>query len=574
MSWSVFLCDRKWNVRKVLHESGHLPIQIGDNLTSFVTDANPLKCVEDLAKSRQNLLHLRSLHDHKNITAFMYTYPKYFVVILSYVDSLSELEHIENERVEAQSWADKHLQIPYHDEYYEIQQINNQLINSERALVKNNQRLKRAMEDVQKANDTISILERDDLTGFYRLPAFEKRAEEILQLHLEKSYQLIVLNLSRFRVIKEFFGEKAGNQLLQKLALFMVGLLPTNQVLFGRGSSITLYMLVSSEHHVCDMLEEKLKTFFEEYPLPNHILAHMGVAERKAGEAVSVQSLCDKALLALDLAQNQRNTAALFYDHKLKEQIADNHLILDGIQEAIVGRQLQLYLQPKVDMVTGQVIGAEGLVRWQHPTKGMISPGVFIPLLEREDLIYEVDQYIWEEACKVLHQRMRLGKRALPISVNIARNDLYRPDLLQVLQNLVTKYQVSASLLHLEILERSYVKDSDMVLQKVQEFRKLGFVIEMDDFGTGESSLSLLADMPVDLLKLDRSFLSKALTDSKRAAVIGCIIQLAQTLDLGILAEGVENQEEAKLLQSLGCRYAQGFFYSRPAPAEAFVALE
>ena len=113
-----------------------------------------------------------------------------------------------------------------------------------------------------------------------------------------------------------------------------------------------------------------------------------------------------------------------------------------------------------------------------------------------------------------------------------------------------------------------------MVLQKVQEFMKLGFVIEMDDFGTGESSLSLLADMPVDLLKLDRSFLSKALTDSKRAAVIGCIIQLAQTLDLGILAEGVENQEEAKLLQSLGCRYAQGFFYSRPAPAEAFVALE
>ena len=204
----------------------------------------------------------------------------------------------------------------------------------------------------------------------------------------------------------------------------------------------------------------------------------------------------------------------------------------------------------------------------------MIAPGKFIPLLEREDAIYEVDKYIWEEACKMLKRRADLGKKALPISVNIARNDLYLTDLIPTLTNLVKKYSISPSLLHLEILERSYVKDSDMVLKKVNAFRELGFVIEMDDFGTGESSLSLLSEMPVDILKLDRSFLIKALSDERRTAVIRCIIQLAKTLQLGVIAEGVENEEQADLLQSLGCRFAQGFYYSKPAPAEEFVEVE
>ena len=174
----------------------------------------------------------------------------------------------------------------------------------------------------------------------------------------------------------------------------------------------------------------------------------------------------------------------------------------------------------------------------------------------------------------MLKRRADLGKKPLPISVNIARNDLYHNDLIPTLKNLVEKYQISPSLLHLEILERSYVKDSDVVLQKVNAFREMGFVIEMDDFGTGESSLSLLSEMPVDILKLDRSFLIKALSDERRTAVIRCIIQLAQTLQLGVIAEGVENEEQANLLQSLGCRFAQGFYYSKPAPAEEFVKVE
>ncbi len=574
MSWSIFLCDRQWQIKKILHESSHLPIHLGDNLKSFMTDSHKLDAVEDLVAMKQNMLELHPIHSDKKITAFMYTYPKYFVVILSFLENLGELADLEKDCMEARSWADQNLQIPYGDEYYEIQMMNNQLVNSERALVKNNERLKRAMKEIQKANDTISILERDDLTGLYRINAFEKRGEQLLSQKSDTSFDLIVLNLARFRVVKEFFGEKAGDQLLQKLAIFLIGLTPYEQALFARGASSTFYILMPSRYRFYESLEKKLAVFFEQYPLPNHIQARMGVAHRNKGDDISIKTLGDRAMLALDFAQNENGASTVFYDQQLQEQITDNHRILDGIQEAIVGRELKMYLQQKVDMESGAVIGAEGLIRWQHPEWGMIAPGKFIPLLEREDAIYEVDKYIWEEACKMLKRRADLGKKALPISVNIARNDLYRTDLIPTLTNLVKKYNISPALLHLEILERSYVKDSDMVLKKVNAFRKLGFVIEMDDFGTGESSLSLLSEMPVDILKLDRSFLIKALSDERRTAVIRCIIQLAKTLQLGVIAEGVENAEQADMLQSLGCRFAQGFYYSKPAPAEEFVEVE
>ena len=574
MSWSVFLCDRQWKVHRILRESAHLPIQVGDNLKSYMADADKLNAVEDFEASSENMLQLQPVHSDKKITALMYTYPKYFVVVLSLVENLNEVTGLEEECVKARAWADCHLQIPYGDTYYEIQQMNNQLVNSERALMKTNQRLKRAMEEIQRANDTISVLERDELTGLYRLNSFEKKGQALLTAHPEGRYHLIVLNLSRFRVINEFFGKKAGDQLLQKLAVFLIGLAPKTNCLLARGASATFYLLVPSDSSLYQKLGRQLPEFFSQYPLPNHIQAHMGVAEREAGEDVSLSNLCERAMLALDFAQNRPDVSVVFYNRSLQDQIADNHRILDGIQEAIVGRELKMYLQQKVDMTTGEVVGAEGLIRWEHPVRGMISPAQFIPLLEREDSIYEVDQYIWEEACKVLHQRAQMGKKELPISVNIARNDLYRSNLLDTLKNLVKKYNVSPHLLHLEILERSYVKDFDVVLQKVQDFRKEGFVIEMDDFGTGESSLSLLSEMPVDILKLDRSFLIKALTDSRRSAVIQCIIQLAQTLELGVIAEGVENNEQAELLMSLGCRYAQGFYYSKPQPSDTFLAVD
>ena len=191
--------------------------------------------------------------------------------------------------------------------------------------------------------------------------------------------------------------------------------------------------------------------------------------------------------------------------------------------------------------------------------------------MESESAIYPVDQYIWEQACKVLQRRRELGLPAWSISVNVARSDFYQPDLLEVLLRLLKKYGLQPGQLHLEVLERAYVKDSSRLFEVLTQLRSHGFCIEMDDFGVGESSLAMLSNMPVDIIKLDRQFLVTALDEPRHIEVIRCIIQLARTLKIGIIAEGVETKEQADLLLHLGCCRAQGYLYGRPEPAENFL---
>lgn len=200
-----------------------------------------------------------------------------------------------------------------------------------------------------------------------------------------------------------------------------------------------------------------------------------------------------------------------------------------------------------------------------------MPPNDFIPLLEKEGAIYPVDQYIWEQACKALHKRRELGLPVRSVSVNVARSDFYQPDLLDVLLRLVEKYELEPGQLHLEVLERAYVQDSARLFEVLTQLRSHGFPIEMDDFGVGESSLAMLASMPVDLIKLDRQFLVTAEKDPRHVEVIRCIVQLAHTLHIDILAEGVETPEQAEMLLSLGCGSAQGYLYGRPEPAENFL---
>ena len=213
-------------------------------------------------------------------------------------------------------------------------------------------------------------------------------------------------------------------------------------------------------------------------------------------------------------------------------------------------------------------------MRWIHPELGFIAPDRFIPLLERADLIYEVDKFIWEEACKILHERRLRGLHKLPISVNVARNDLYEKTLVEDLKGLIAKYELKPQDLRLEILERAYVKNSRRSFQILTELRSVGFIIEMDDFGIEESSLSMLAEMPFDILKLDRHFLVKALSNERYVEVMRFIIQMGHSLQMEIIAEGVENEEHASLLLSLGCRYAQGYYYCKPQPAKFFLDVQ
>lgn len=460
---------------------------------------------------------------------------------------------------------------PYKDEYFQIQQMNNQLINSQRALMKSNQRLQNALQEVRSANSRISLLERDELTGLFTISAFYQHAQKELDQHPLVSYDIIILNLQKFKRVNETFGRVAGNLLLKNFSIFLLGLPHAEDGLFAR-SSAAFYILMPSALAFHEILAEKSASFIRNYPLSLQMHTAIGIYQTDF-ERLPIETMCDRALLAIDSIANRKESLVSFYDHTLHNSLKLEHLILDHVQEALHDEEFLLYLQPKVLIEDGSIIGAEALVRWEHPTLGWITPDKFIPLLEKNDLIYELDQYIWEKACQVLSFQKRHELPLTPISVNAARSDLYQPDLLDVLQNLMCKYTLNPENLHIEIIERAYVNDSSRMFQILKGLRKSGFPIEMDDFGTGESSLSMISEMPVDYLKLDRAFLTSSLSDKRHTEIIRFIINLASALDMSVIAEGVETQEQADLLLSLGCKNAQGYYYGKPQPSDEFLRL-
>jgi EAL domain-containing protein (putative c-di-GMP-specific phosphodiesterase class I) len=239
---------------------------------------------------------------------------------------------------------------------------------------------------------------------------------------------------------------------------------------------------------------------------------------------------------------------------------------------SIKEKQFQVHYQPKNDLKTGKVIGAEALVRWISPERGLISPLEFIPLFERNGLITQLDQYVWEQVCKDLREWKNKGIDIPHVSVNVSRIDVLNPAIGNVLNKLIGKYGLKHSDLHLEITESAYTYDSQTLVDVVQCLRSQGFILEMDDFGKGFSSLSMLSSLPINILKLDMDLVRSGNLDDRKSVVLGFVISLARELGIPVIAEGVETREQAETPCRMGCDFARGYYYSRPLPRDAFEA--
>lgn len=572
MNQSIFICDKQWNIEEILDASWDLPVEEEKTLTNLITEPDILERNEDFELHKQNVVILRFCEREQDIPAIICTFPKGYLIFLVSIQSQEDFLNFTDSYMKCLAWADRNLQLLYNDEYSQIQHMNNQLINSQRALMKSNRRLKQVLDEVRKANNMIALLEQDELTELYCASAFYRKARKRICENAETDYDIIVLDIRNFKMINEIFGRKTADYLLQSLALFLYGLDEEEESVMARVPADIFYILIPEDVHFYEVIEREVSEFFSSYPLPFHLQAQVSVYPVKDRE-VPIEQMCDRAKMALNSDNLQNEIEVVFYNESLHEKLISQNRLLDSVQDAIKNREFRLYLQSKVSMVTGEVIGAEALIRWIHPKIGFISPGEFIPLLEKEGHIYEVDKFIWEEACKVLKERKDKGLKELPISVNVARGDFYEKDLCEFLKYLIDKYELKPEQLHLEIIERAYVTDSDNIFRVLTELREEGFCIEMDDFGIGESSLSMLAEMPVNVLKLDRKFLVAGLDDKRHIEVIRCIINLAKVLDISIIAEGVETQEQVDLLLSMGCTCAQGFFYAKPEPGGYFADL-
>ena len=275
---------------------------------------------------------------------------------------------------------------------------------------------------------------------------------------------------------------------------------------------------------------------------------------------------------AVRLTHGDYSKLTAYYDDALRDDIMYEQELISELNNAINEGQFRMFLQPQMSS-DGKLLGAEALIRWFHPKKGQIMPANFIPVFEKNGLISKVDEYIWELACKQLRKWKDEGKEELYISVNISPRDFYFLNIYQIFTELIKKYGVSAKSLKLEITETAIVMDFQRQLELITKLRQNGFIVEMDDFGSGYSSLNMLKDIHVDVLKIDMAFLKKAEDEERSKKILQMIISLSKQLDMPVITEGVETEEQVKFLSEMGCDIFQGYYFAKPMDIDAFETL-
>lgn len=567
------LCDKNWNIRRIFKECPDSLVKPDTSFEDYLENPEQLIQAENREGSDWTALSLKLTSFDQEMMAFIRYMQEHYVIFLGHIASQKDFERFSRECARYYFWADKNLCIPYDDGYYQIQLMNNQLINFQRALTRSNKKLEAVLKEVREANNVISLLEHDELTGLYTAPAFYQKARERISKETEQQFDVILLDIDRFKLVNELFGREAGDALLKSIAFLLIGMEHAEEGILARFVADTFFVLMPSEYHFYETLQKKTAEYLRDYPLPIQLHEKLGVYPVTERE-LSVEKMCDRARLAMGMLQLRLDQHIAIYDQVFHESLIQEQKILDSVHNSLKNREFEMYLQPKVKLPDGRLEGAEALIRWNHPEMGWLSPGIFIPILERNGYIYQVDQFIWESACQFLATRRERGLRMFPVSVNVARMDLYQDDLTDVLLALLERYRLEARYLHLEIIERNYVEDSEKMFGVLTGLRDAGFLIEMDDFGTGESSLAMAARLPVDYLKLDRQFVVEDVHDKRHREVIRFIMNMAKALNMQVISEGIETKEQAELMYDMGCDFAQGFYYSRPKPYMELLDVE
>lgn len=411
----------------------------------------------------------------------------------------------------------------------------------------------------------------DELTGIYNKQAFYTKTKEMLLDNPDKNFDLLRINIERFKVLNDLFGESTGDKLLRYIGKFLKEI---NLPLCVSGRLYADNFVVCYEAGKGDSrrMINTLQMVADSFAINNRTILSFGLY-RIDDKTLPVSVMCDRANMALWKAKGNFKNPYCEYDEKMRQQVLKEQKIINAMEMAIQNKEFTLYLQPKYDIEKGTIIGAEALVRWISQENGFISPGDFIPVFENNGFVYEVDKFIWEESCRYLRKWLDEGREVHPISVNVSRIDLYDPKLVKHLVDLREKYQLPSRYLELEITESAYTEDPEQIITITRQLREAGFVILMDDFGTGYSSLNMLKDIQIDVLKLDMGFLKSSDYSAKGGNILTAILKMAESLKMQTIAEGVETKEQVEFLKGIGCKYVQGFYYSKPLPVGEFEKL-
>ena len=408
----------------------------------------------------------------------------------------------------------------------------------------------------------------DSLTGLYTKEYLYENIDKRLRSDKESDYMIGYIEVSNFKVINDVFGKKFGEYSLKRIADF-IDKSTSSKCIYGRLSVDSFGILLDKPTFNDERVESILENFtVKDDNLEHQILIHFGIYDINPEDEIDVPLFFDSARLATAMVHDDYQHRIVYYDDKLRNEIIHDQLISNQVRGAIETKQIRPYLQPIVDP-RGMLAGAEALVRWIHPDEGFMNPGMFIPVFERNGLISEVDKYMWRSVCEILANWKSRNIDNF-ISINISPKDFYYMDVVAELKSLVDEFGIDPVKLRVEITETTMITESADILNTIGKLRECGFIVEMDDFGSGFSSLNLLKEMDIDVIKIDMQFLKDSERNPKANTIIKSIINMADDLGIDSLTEGVETAKQFEKLYAMGCKLYQGYYFSKPVPVEDF----
>ncbi|WP_462380520.1 putative bifunctional diguanylate cyclase/phosphodiesterase [Phascolarctobacterium faecium] len=436
----------------------------------------------------------------------------------------------------------------------------------------------RKLYSLESSNKTLyDITTKDPLTGAYNFETFKKKAQKLLT-QTTKKYSLSYVDFADFKYINDVFGYKYGDEILINYAATISNELRTGEVL-GRVSADNFVILryYNEKNDIMvrqQQVDIKITEFMHDMYGGQAVSVQCGICYLEdLAEDLQIEGILDRANYARKTVKTGLNRKYAVYDESIRKQLRYEKSIENRMLKSLENEEFLVYFQPKVDLQTGLATQAEALVRWQTDEGLIIPPDKFIPIFEKKYLISSLDQYVFKKVCAFIRRRLDAGLPVNTISVNVSRLQFYNSDFVKTYEDIKNKFRIPDHLLEIEITE-SIAFDNVTFLEKtVSELKSKGFLISIDDFGTGFSSLSLLKNIPIDVLKIDQSFFRESIHKEKDNIVIKGIIDLVNKLSIQTVAEGIETAEQVAFLKSVNCNMIQGYFFYRPLPEDKFEAI-
>ncbi len=416
----------------------------------------------------------------------------------------------------------------------------------------------------------------DETTGCYNMTKFKVDCSKIMKnydkyqrKHNNTKCAMILFDIDRFKIINDIYGFEKGNQLLKSIAMYMKrnvrkGELATRYT----ADQFLMFLRCQNEEQILARIQDFDKCLVSIMDVYNLKLTY-GIYMVNDNDS-SIDQMAVYCAIAKGVAKRNVNSNICIFDDNIRNDMLKDKRIEDAASTAFVNREFEVYLQPKYVVDGSRIAGAEALVRWNSPKLGFVSPGEFIPLFEKNQLVVKLDNYMLEEVCKIQKQWLMENKNIVTISVNISRVHLNEPQLVDTIVNIVDRYELPHKYIELELTESAFFEDRTILVDTVNGLRKLGFSVSMDDFGAGYSSLNSLKDLPMDVIKLDGEFFNHTDDLERSRTVIRDTVVMAKHLNMSIVAEGIELKKQVDFLADIGCDLIQGYYFAKPMPVKEF----